>query len=610
MNKIIIKELNIRNFKGIAKLDLQFDEQITRILADNGNGKSTIKDAWKWCLCQNVDDVLPWLNHKEIPDLLTSVKIILNINDIEYILERESKGKYVTEKETGIRYKKSNESKYKIDGIEMQQTIYQTKLADIFGAEAFSDLILLTDKEFFNSDTTNWKWTDRRKLLMAMSGAEEKTQELIEKIEYKDIKPYIQKGYPTSNIKSMLKREKSTAKQQQETNMVLIDSKQKELDEYLGIDFDVIGQNLGVAKTKLTKLINSTKKENQTEEMAKINQQIFDLTKKVSTLKTNDELARQKLRDENLRIFKIANDVKTEYEKLQYKCNVIESEIKNCNSEIETICPTCHQEIPKDKIDEAKKIRDNQIKNYTNELEKLKNDKTNALNKYNDLVQQLSEIELDYNEFSINPEINILENQIKDLKITLDKKKISTLNKNIDDEKTQLESQISALEREMAKKEFLTKSYKQIEVWKDENKQLADNIIAIESKEQQLQDFMQEQTDIINKSINDCFSNGISWNLYNENYAGTLDETCVCMYNGKRYSSLSNGEKYITNLEVLKTLQEYFGLNAPIFCDNEESVTIPYSTDRQIIGLYASQPITMKSEKFISIKPVKISDLY
>ena len=162
----------------------------------------------------------------------------------------------------------------------------------------------------------------------------------------------------------------------------------------------------------------------------------------------------------------------------------------------------------------------------------------------------------------------------------------------------------------MAKKEFLTKSYKQIEVWKDENKQLADNIIAIENKEQQLQDFMQEQTDIINKSINDCFSNGISWNLYNENYTGTLDETCVCMYNGKRYSSLSNGEKYITNLEVLKTLQEYFGLNAPIFCDNEESVTIPYSTDRQIIGLYASQPITMKSEKFVSIKPVKISDLY
>ena len=87
------------------------------------------------------------------------------------------------------------------------------------------------------------------------------------------------------------------------------------------------------------------------------------------------------------------------------------------------------------------------------------------------------------------------------------------------------------------------------------------------------------------------------------NYNGTLEEDCICLYNNKRYSSLSNGEKDVADLEVIKTLQDYFDVNIPVFGDNEEGVTLDYNIDRQNIGLYAVKNAKLKG-------CVKITDLY
>ena len=117
---------------------------------------------------------------------------------------------------------------------------------------------------------------------------------------------------------------------------------------------------------------------------------------------------------------------------------------------------------------------------------------------------------------------------------------------------------------------------------------------------------MKQETDIIVDTVNDKFKNGVSWALYKEIYKngeGGIEEDCVCMYNNKRYSALSNGEKNIANLEVVKTLQEYFGVNLPIFSDNAESITIPYNVDNQVVELFAR-----KGAKLENV--VKIENIY
>ena len=51
IKQVIIE--NFRNFQGRHPFD--FSKDITILLGDNGNGKSSIFDAIQWCLTGNVD---------------------------------------------------------------------------------------------------------------------------------------------------------------------------------------------------------------------------------------------------------------------------------------------------------------------------------------------------------------------------------------------------------------------------------------------------------------------------------------------------------------------------------------------------------------------------
>lgn len=599
MNKVIIKNISIRNFKGIAKLDISFNEDITQIYGKNGSGKSTIKNAWEWVLGQNIKDYLPNLNNKEVPDLVTSVEINLIVNDLSYALKRESKPKYNSD-----HIKTGNELTYTIDGIEVGQKNYLSQVSNIIGNSVFENLSMLTDKEFFNTDTTAWKWNNRRKVLLSMTGAEKDASSIVEQEKYAVIKDSIIKGYATSDIQSMFRKDKNLLKEKQKANQVLIEAKEKELNEYLGIDFEKISSDLAVAKTKYTKLVNANKKENSTEELNKLNDEILKCTQEVSALKTRDMLKIRDLEDFKLKIYREAIETKSEYEISSSLINSFKSQIEKLeNQNIKDTCFVCGQKLSKEKIQEAEDELLKGIKSLKQELDSERLKAKNLYEKYNNLQKQYAEQEDEINNFVPNEKIGELETRISELKSIIGAKKQSDLSNLSNEEIKSLETTISDLEREMAKKEFLEKGYKQIQFWKRENMDVADKVVEVENKELVLEEFVKEQTEIIIKKVNDFFKNGISWSLYEENYNGGLQETCICLYNNKRYSSLSTGEKNITNMEVIKILQNFYDVSIPIFSDNAEANTIDYETDRQVIELYAKAGEQIEG-------CVKITDLY
>ena len=158
----------------------------------------------------------------------------------------------------------------------------------------------------------------------------------------------------------------------------------------------------------------------------------------------------------------------------------------------------------------------------------------------------------------------------------------------------------------MENKEEISKKIKELkESIEESEEEVSDLEDQIEDLERDL-DFVKEQTDIINNSVNEKFGNGISWSLYNETYKdgeGGIEEDCVCLYNLKRYSSLSTGEKNMADLEVVKTLQKCYCLNLPIFVDNAETVSSDYEFDGQMIKL-----IAQKGAKIENL--IKIEELY
>lgn len=590
MNTVIIKNITLENFKGLAKAEMTFDANETKIAGENGSGKSTIKNAFEWLLCQNVTDVLPMLDNKEIPNLTTKVVATLEINGFEYKLSRVSKGKYQLNQETGVMNKITNESTYTIDDIELKEKDYKAKLADLLGNGTFENLQILTDKDYFNTDSTKFKWSDRRKVLFEICGVKNAVKDIASKEEYKDIQEYLVKGYATSDIKSMLAKEKKGYKDTQTKNNILIEQKTKELTELSAIDFEEIETKLKIAKSKLNKILTSSKKENQSEQIAELQNELLKLNKQKSQLEMKDTSEQNALRVFMNTTYNECKNLELQHQIEVDKLNMLMN--SRIDDEVETVCPYCHK--PYDEEQQAKAQAE--VKSLLEENDKLVEEQTKIVEelsqKFHSKKAQFDQTKEKLDNFVANAEIKEIETRIVATQNALQSAKATDLNNLSNEQKTNLESQITGFERELAKLAFIEKAKTDIQTWKNNNKIVADRIISVEKKENALSKYVREQTDTIIETVNEKFSNGISWALYKEIYkngGGGIEEDCVCMYNNKRYSSLSMGEKNIANLEVIKVLQDYYGIRLPIMCDNQETVTIPYKTDSQIIEFYAQK---------------------
>lgn len=103
-----------------------------------------------------------------------------------------------------------------------------------------------------------------------------------------------------------------------------------------------------------------------------------------------------------------------------------------------------------------------------------------------------------------------------------------------------------------------------------------------------LEDFVKTKMNRISKSINAKF--GITdFLLFREQYNGGMAECCVARKNGVTYPDLNAASKVQVGLDIINTLQKIYGVQAPIWIDNRESVTEIPEMDCQIISLYVDR---------------------
>lgn len=69
---------------------------------------------------------------------------------------------------------------------------------------------------------------------------------------------------------------------------------------------------------------------------------------------------------------------------------------------------------------------------------------------------------------------------------------------------------------------------------------------------------------------------------------GNAVETCETMHNGVPFSDLNTAGKVWAGIDIIRTLSTHYGIAAPIFIDNRESVTLIPDIDSQIINLIVS----------------------
>ena len=190
--------------------------------------------------------------------------------------------------------------------------------------------------------------------------------------------------------------------------------------------------------------------------------------------------------------------------------------------------------------------------------------------------------------------IQSLEAQIEELREkTPDNAEAEARIDAIRDEISDIEAQIKAADN--------TKVKERIAELEEEQKSIGQKIAEQEQMIDLTESFIRAKMNMISEKINEKFK-VVRFSLFENQINGGLKETCECTVNGVPYSSLNNGHRIIAGLDIIRSLSELYGVSAPVFTDNSESISTGNfpDMDTQIIHLIVTddKELTVESEGF------------
>ena len=151
--------------------------------------------------------------------------------------------------------------------------------------------------------------------------------------------------------------------------------------------------------------------------------------------------------------------------------------------------------------------------------------------------------------------------------------------------KSELNAERDQIITRMGDKTTIEKNNREIESLEDQSKELSQQIADIEKDEFTIEAFNKTKVDECESRINDLFSR-VSWKLFDKTIKGDEFECCIpTNKKGVAISTTNTADVINCGLDVINVLCRYYGVTAPIFIDNRESVSELIHTESQIINL-------------------------
>lgn len=465
--KIELKQLSLKNFKGIKDLSINFTQE-TNIYGPNGSGKTTIFDAFTWLLFNKDSSYRSQFNiqtldseNNIIHNLEHNVTAILVVDGVEKEISKTLTEKWTKTRGAAEKELKGTTTTYEVDGIPYKLKYYQKFISEIVNEDLFK---ILTNPLYFPS----MDWKEQRKVVLEIIGDLSPESICSYNSELQPILSDIQE-YGIDNLLLKTKNSISKLREQIKSIPARIDECNNQIQE---LNFD------GLENKIKAKVI----------EIEKIDEQITDKSKaNDKKLELQSELFKLKQEKEDI-IFKAKSDVRkplndivsnildksNEINKVKMHINSCKNDVESINKNIEstkllitqreeeisnlkskfleekskcfefdefefdyslTYCHSCGREYDPDKIEEIKasalekynKSKEenkqkfiNSVNNTLNNINKEGKQKTESLNKLKESLekykQQLGElvIDIENNEItlnSLNEELSKLEEE-------------------------------------------------------------------------------------------------------------------------------------------------------------------------------------------------------
>lgn len=614
--KATIKSLTLQNFKGCKEKTYQFDGKNATVSGANASGKTTILDAFWWCLF-NKDSlgnekfsIRPLdANGNVIHNVEIKVSVLMDLNGREMEFTKTQKEKWVKKRGTDVTELQGNENLYEIDGYPKSEKDYKLAISEIVSEEIFK---MITSPTYFPS----MKWKDQRDILMRFVSDVSDYDLASGKSDFAELLEEIQKAPSLDDIKAKYQKALNEWKKKQLEIPVRIDELEKSK-----VDIDVA--ELELQRNAISeKIISNNEK---MEDVSKTSTEYQALSNEVMQLKFEESDLVRKLNEQNTSKRKelfdlidgkevVLNVNKRDVMRLENEIKSLESNIQMAETKIQQlrdeyasvygvkfdenslVCSFCGQEYPTDKKEQIKtdfeKNKSDKLQEITDDgnetkvkIQSLKKDleeKKSSLEKYKcQMETHISEIEVLKSKLERLPvNIDVSQSQeYKDLKDKIAEKEIALskisntddIRRSIEDDNRQLNQALLEVERQIAKSEQNNDIDERILQLQVEQREIAQKVADQEKMLYLLEEFIRYKMDMISESINSKFD-GINFKLFEIQINGGLKETCEITVNGVPYGSLNNGHRIVAGLQIIKALQGLYDVSMPVFIDNAESV--------------------------------------
>ena len=167
MNIELVK-MHIENFKGIKELDISFGKN-TKIYGQNATGKTSIVDAYNWCLFDKNSigeakfQIRPLdANNNQINHVEIKVSVTLKIDGREITFKKVQKQNWVKKRGSLSETLQGNVNSFEIDEVPKKEKDYKEYIKNIINEDLFK---LITNPQAF----VGKKWQEQREELMKLA---------------------------------------------------------------------------------------------------------------------------------------------------------------------------------------------------------------------------------------------------------------------------------------------------------------------------------------------------------------------------------------------------------------------------------------------------------
>nr|DAE70087.1 MAG TPA: chromosome partition protein [Bacteriophage sp.]DAZ73118.1 MAG TPA: chromosome partition protein [Caudoviricetes sp.] len=610
MERAILKKVVLENFMCYAHAEFDF-YAITKIVAKNGKGKSTIATAYLWCLF-NCDYELKdnpvvrrEVDGKSVDDMDTSVELTLDVDGKEITMKKVQKRTYSKD---GSSYKDDN--KYFINDV-------PKTLKDF---NAYLDVDMNVFKMCSNVNAfLNQKPAEMREYLFGLVGDVTDLDIASQKAELAELVPLLNK-YTVEELSAMNKATKTKITK----DLPILDGQIKEKERDIQIKQGINTSDLELQKNSIKEQIadcvaKQTDNDKLLAEYDKASADILDLKFKQGDLsrKANEENIKvrrdieDKIADKKFLVKQTEKTIADTESRVVSSEKVIEN-IKGCLQverdkwkeenerkfdDSSLICPYCGNEYKEDKkeqlkadfakhkADNLKAITDNgnmykeRLDKEKATLESLKAElpqHRESLEMLNtaiaDLEKQLSELPQEIDVTSTE-EYKALEQQIAEKEQAMHKANdISSVKAELKAQENDLRQQLSECERKIAesnteKDEQRLEELRAEQRTQEQNKTNAEKILDL------LDELDKAKNETLSDRINSHFSL-VKWKLFELNKSGGYKSVCIPTVNGKSIlTTMSNkGNRILGRVDICNSIQKISGMSVPIILDDSESL--------------------------------------